>query len=118
MSDKMSLGDEAQTRLILEQIGKAAAAAAIVQLRSEHPEVFAPKAEVPPPLKWAGGIIAALLVLAAGGTMQWLIATTNTTQLTVGRIEERINAISETQASDVADLKRRVDRLEDAEGKR
>lgn len=109
----ISLGDEAQTRLILEQVGKAAAAAAISQLRTDHPEVFAPKAEVPPPLKWAAGIIASLLVLAAAGTMQWLIATTNETQLTVGRIEERIKAINEIQDSDVTELKRRVDRLEE-----
>lgn len=71
-------------------------------------------AEIPAPLKWAGGIIAALLAMAAGGTMTWLISTTNETQLTVGRIEERIKYIGEMQESRLTEIERRVSRIEDS----
>jgi hypothetical protein len=105
----MSTGDAAQTRMIAEQV----ADAALTRFRDQHPEIGQrPIAEIPAPLKWAGGIVAALLAMAAGGTMTWLVSTTNETQMAVGRIEERIKSLGEVQGGRFIDMERRVSRLE------
>jgi len=70
------------------------------------------KAEVPAPLKWAGGIISALLVMAIGGSGAWLINTVNDMQVTLTRLDERSTAGGELQKSKDAETSRRLDALE------
>jgi hypothetical protein len=104
-------GNAMQTRVIADQVAEAT----ILKLRSDHPELLKP--EIPAPLKWAGGIVAALFVMGIGATATWLVSTTNETQLTVGRIDERIKYMVENQDRRFTALERRVDRIED-EGSR
>jgi hypothetical protein len=99
-----SLGDAAQTRAIVQQAGEAAAELAVAKYAASHPTATI-KAEIPAPLKWASGIVAALFAMGVGAVASWLVSTTNETQLAVGRIEERIKYIGD-------DLERRIVRLE------
>ena len=61
------LGNEVQARTIAEQVAVAA-----VELYAQRNPPVPPKHEILAPLKWAGGIIAALMTLAATGMMVWL----------------------------------------------
>jgi hypothetical protein len=64
---------------------------------SENPEVgdgsiqpvTTPKVEIPPPLKWAGVIIAALMTLTVSSGVAWAVSTLNQLQITVARMDER-----------------------------
>jgi hypothetical protein len=105
-----STGDAAQTRLIAEQVGEAAATLAVTKFAAQHPGAV--KAEIPGPLKWAAGIIAALLATGVGGTAVWLMTTVNEMQVTIARIDERMVSQSDTQESRFDEINRRLSRLE------
>lgn len=99
-------GDMAQIRLM----GDAIADAAIVRFQSSHPPHVA-KVEVPAPLKWAGGIVAAMLSLAASAGMIWLVTTVNSMQVTLARMDERMVSGS-VKDGRVDEMDRRVTKLE------
>lgn len=110
-----SLGDEAQLQQIAERIGKASASIAIREFVQTHPhfDVQPPvpqKAEIPTPLKWAGGIVAALMTAAVVAMSLWVVSTLNELQLTVTRIDERQQ--QDTTGKQVDELKARVAALE------
>lgn len=107
-----SLGDAAQTRAVAEQVGEAAATIAIHKFVAEHPEVFKSKPEIPAPLKWAAGIIAALFTMGVGGTAVWAMTTINEMQVTVARIDERMESDSKAQDGRFDEINRRLTRLE------
>jgi hypothetical protein len=107
-----SLGDRAQTRVIAEQVAEAAATAAITRFRTEHPEASTIKAEIPAPLKWAGGIVAALLATGVGGTAVWLMTTVNEMQVTLARMDERMASSASSQDTRFDEINRRLTRLE------
>lgn len=96
MSD---LANTEQTRVVAEAVARAA----IKEFVREHPEFK--KAEIPAPLKWAAGIIAALLTAGVAGMFFWLVTTVNDVQLTLARMDER-------QQSGEAGYERRISRLE------
>lgn len=103
-----SAGDAAQVRLIVEQVVDAA----MVRLGSRQSEKEPSKMELPPSIKWAAGIVSAVITAAVIGFMLWMVTTLNDMQLTVARIDER----QQSQGSDVdgrfQDFDRRVMRLE------
>ena len=107
-----SLGDKAQNRLILEQIGEASAEIAINKFVAQHPEVrqSAVVAEIPTPLKWAGGITAALLTTGVGALAFWLVSSVSQMQVTLGRMDERMASYIETQGQRMNEIDRRLDR--------
>jgi hypothetical protein len=105
-----SLGDAAQTRRIVEPAAEAAAELAVAKFVAQHPELH--KAEIPAPLKWAGGITAALLATGVGGTAVWGMTTLNEMQVTVARIDERMSASGVAQSDRDDDQDRRIGRLE------
>lgn len=72
----------------------------------------APKAEVPPPLKWAAGIISALLVMAVAGSGAWLINTVNAMQITLTRVDERSLNDAQLREQRDADFDRRLQAVE------
>jgi len=100
------MGDAVQTRLVAEQVAKAT----IKQFTMDHPELV--KMEVPPPLKWAATIIAALFTMGAGGLCFWLITTVNEVQLTLARVDERLQNQTSAQGSRFDELDRRVSTIE------
>lgn len=100
-------GNAAQVRIVAEQVAEAA----VTRFASEYPMV-APKAEVPPPLKWAATIIAGLFTMASGAMALWLVTTVNEMQVTLARMDERMANQSEQGGRAVEELDRRVTRLE------
>ncbi len=106
-----NLGNSEQVRVIAEQI----ADVAITRFARSHTESFSstPRpADVPAPLKWAGGIAAAVLTLAASSGLLWLVTTVNTMQVTLARMDQRMIAQQETGDSKYIDLERRLTSLE------
>ena len=96
----------------MDQAAKASAALAVTEFVAQHPEIIRPKAEIPPPLKWAGGILAALLATGVGGTAIWLMTTVNEMQVTLARMDERMSGNDTAQTARDDDQDRRIGRLE------
>ena len=107
-----SIGDAAQTRAIVDQAAKAGASLAVTEFVASHPELLVPKPEIPAPLKWAGGIAAALLATGVGGTAVWLMTTVNQMQVTLARMDERMSGNDTAQGDRDDDQDRRISRLE------
>jgi len=101
------MGDLAQIRLIGEQIAEAA----IVKFTTEHPQT-PQKAEIPPPLKWAGGIAAAVFAALIGAFCLWMVTTLNEMQITVARIDERQQSQAADQTGKFQEIDRRISTLE------
>lgn len=99
-------GNAAQTRIIAEQLGDAL----LTKFTQQHPELQKP--DIPPPLKWASAIVAALFVAGVGGMAVWLVTTVNEMQLTLARMDERMGNQTTNQAREVESLGRRVGALE------
>lgn len=78
-----SLGDAAQTRLVLEQ----AIEATIIKLR----ETERPKMEVPAWAKWLAGIGATLLTTLITGMAYWMVGTLSEVQLSVREINTQLS---------------------------
>lgn len=111
------LANAEQIRAIVEPTAKAAASAAIRDFVTQHPH-FAPsvpKAEIPPPLKWAGIIISALFTAGISGACFWMVSTLNDLQLTVTRIDERQQ--QDDSKARISALEKRVLVLEQEKGK-
>lgn len=108
-----SLGDAAQLRLIADQIGEAAAEIAISRFVAQHPELrqASVTAEIPPPLKWAGAILAALFTAGTATLAFWLFTTVSEMQVTLARMDERMASGSVKDAR-FDEIERRVSNLE------
>ena len=100
-------GNAAQTRVVAEQV----ADAAVTRFAAQHPELRQ-KVEVPPPLKWAAAIIAALFTMGAGAMAVWLVGTVNSMQVTLARMDERQASQTISQDSRFTDHERRIQQLE------
>lgn len=79
-------GNAAQTRIIGEQI----ADLAITRFAQLHPEMN--RAEIPAPLKWAGGIVAALFTASVAAMALWLVTSVSEMQVTLARMDERMGS--------------------------
>lgn len=107
-SGDQSAGDWAQIRMLGEQI----ADATIIRFSAAHPELR--KAEIPAPLKWAGGIIAALFTAGIATLAFWLVTTVSSMQVTLARMDERQSLQTNAQDTRYNELDRRVSKLEGA----
>jgi hypothetical protein len=76
-----------------------------------------PKTEIPAPLKWAAGIISALLTMAVAGSGAWLINTVNAMQITLTRLDERSINDGKLQEQRDTDFERRLQSLEGRSGR-
>lgn len=95
----------AQIRLLGDQI----ADAAIVRFTAQHPVVA--KAEIPAPLKWASGIVAALFTAGVASLAFWLVSSVSDMQVTLARMDERM-ASGTVKDARFEELDRRVTMLE------
>lgn len=107
-------GNAAQIRIMTEQVADAAATEAISRLLKVHPELSQPKSEIPPPLKWAGGIVAALLTLAVGSMAVWLVGSVSQMQVTLARMDERMSNQTGSLEARFVSVEGRVSKLEAA----
>lgn len=103
----VSLGDAEQTRMIMENM----ADTVITRFTAQHPEVG--EAKIPAPLKWAGGIIAALFTAGASAMALWLVSSVSEMQVTLARMDERMANQLDRQQEDFDTLDRRVTALEE-----
>jgi hypothetical protein len=67
---------------------------------------------VPAPLKWAGGIAAAVFTAGIAAFFLWLTSTVNDMQVTLARMDERMAGQAGDRDARFADIDRRVTRLE------
>lgn len=84
-------GNAAQVRIIADQVGEAAADAAIKRFIQTYPPLPAetPKVDMPAPLKWAAGIIGVLMTTGIAALCFWVVSSLSDLQITVARIDER-----------------------------
>lgn len=106
----VSLGDAEQTRMIAEQV----ADAAITRFVAQHPEVK--ETQIPSPLKWAGGIVAALFTAGASGMAFWLVSSVSEMQVTLARVDERMANQLDQRERDSLDFDRLEGRVSKLEG--
>lgn len=97
-------GNAEQVRVIAETV----ADTAITRFVAQNP----PRADMPPPLKWAGGIAAVVLggIFLAGCV--WLFSSVSAVQVTLARMDERLEANAASQEARLAELERRVTAIE------
>lgn len=108
------MGNEVQARVIAEQVADAAAERAFMRMQTliQPP---APKAEIPAPLKWAGGIAAAVMTLTATGGLAWGVSSLSDLRVTVARIDERQQ--QDTTGTRVTKLETKVEKVEERVGR-
>lgn len=93
-----NLGDHAQVHRIVRQVV------------ASYREIEKP--DIPAPLKWAAGIIAALFTMGLAGLAFWLVSSVSQMQVTLARMDERQQLEANGQNARFADLDRRVTKLE------
>ncbi|WP_447724648.1 hypothetical protein [Sphingomonas koreensis] len=98
-------GNASQVRMIASQV----AAAAVEEYAHRYPPA-PPKAEIPPPIKWAAAVIGALMTAGSVALFIWVVSTLNELQLTVARIDERQQQDTTIQRLDK--IEERLSRLE------
>lgn len=97
---------------IREQLAGQIAEAALTKFALLHPELNHVQAEIPPPLKWAAGIIGALFPAGIAAVAFWVVSSINTMQVTLARMDERQEQASANQGTWKADIEGRLTRLE------
>lgn len=100
-------GNTEQIRIVAEQV----ADAVISKYVAEHPEASV-KTEIPPPLKWAAGILAGLATVGITGFVFWMVTTLNDMQLAMRDVQTQLGTTGAVEAR-FGDINRRIDRLEE-----
>lgn len=100
-----SMGDAAQIRVIVEQVAEAV----ITKYAAEHPETR--EAKIPPPLKWASAVVAALFTAGTATLAFWLVSSVSQMQVTLARMDERMVSGTVKDAR-FDEIERRVTNLE------
>lgn len=104
-------GNAEQVRVIAEQVAAASASAAIREFNAAHPNYGAPqKVEIPPALKLAGSIVAALMTAGVIAMTVWGVSTLNELQITVAQIDVRQQ--QDTTSARLDKIEERLSRLE------
>lgn len=83
------IGNATQTRMVAEQVGEASSEIAIRKFVERYGEPKGRESSVPPPLKWAAAIVAAIMAACATGLLYWMVSTLSAVQITMVRIDER-----------------------------
>ncbi|GGO95060.1 hypothetical protein [Stakelama pacifica] len=102
-----SAGNAAQVRMIAEQLGDV-----FLEKMMRHSPPPPSKAEIPPILKVAGGIVTALMTAAIIGVCFWIITTLSDMKDTVARMDERLALTSNNTGQRIDQIDRRVTQLE------
>ncbi|MBT0667034.1 hypothetical protein HT136_01460 [Novosphingobium profundi] len=94
----------------MRRAAEQAAEAVIARFTAEHPELR--RQEIPPSLKWAAGVVSALLTAGISALAFWLVSTVNDMQMTLARMDERMVSQSDNQSSQFEEINRRLNKLE------
>lgn len=103
-----------QNRIVLEQVAEAA----VTKFRLENPELFLrqnSKADIPVPLKWAGGLIGAAMTALGILSLNGAVTSINDMRIALAEVKLQITLQNEMQKNQMADLERRVTNLEKAD---
>lgn len=103
-------GNAAQVRIVAEQVADLAADQAV----SRFIAMSSAKSEIPAPLKWAGGIAAAVFTAGVVGMAAWLVSSVGDMQVTLARMDERQMNQGSAQETRFVALENRVSKLEAA----
>lgn len=106
------MSENLEQEVFLAQISEAIAEAAVTKFAMMHPELNKVKAEIPPPLKWAAGIISGMFVALSGAMVIWLITTVSDMQVTLARMDERQTVQADSQNDWKNGVETRLTRLE------
>lgn len=98
-------GNEAQVRLVAEQVVDAA-------LVKVHGNLNPPEARIPTPLRWAAGIVAGLFTAGSAAMALWLVTSVSNMQVTLARMDERLANQNDAQLKAIEQLDGRVTDLE------
>lgn len=81
---------------------------------SQHPELRQASvvSEIPAPLRWAAIIMGAVMTASISAGFVWMVKSVNDMQLTLARMDERMESLVKAQDNRYQILERRVDRLE------
>lgn len=101
---EQSVGDQAQTRIIVEQVVDAA----IVRFKAKDPDATA----IPTLVKWAAGIITAVLTALVTAACIWMAVTLSDLKTKVDTISDRLGD-NGVVAQRFQNLEQRVDQLEE-----
>ena len=107
MTDEATL---AQLRVMATQAAEIALSKMMATLPIALPKDE--KVEIPAMMKWAGGIITALVTAGVIALCFWLVSSVNDMQQTLARMDERQKAQTEGLDGRFADYDRRIRRLE------
>jgi hypothetical protein len=99
-------GNEEQVRIVAEQIADTAITR-FYQSNKPH------KPEIPPPLKWAGIIISAVLVAVCTTGVLWLASSVNAVQMTLAEIKATMTVEAKLDQVQRENLERRLSQLEE-----
>lgn len=99
-------GNAEQIRMIADQLVESA----ILHVKDKYPPT--PESIIPAPLKWAAGIVSAVLTASLIGLGFWLVTTLSDLQQTVTRIDERQKTADPALSRRFDDIERRVGILE------
>lgn len=105
--------NEMQKRVYLDQ----AVSLGLERFRLENPELFVknqppPKAEIPTPLKWAGGITAGVFGACTVAFVLWIVTSISAAQITLAKIEERLASLDTQQRQRLDQIETRLAALE------
>jgi hypothetical protein len=101
------IGNDVQMRIVADQVAEAA----VEKYALMHPAA-APKVDVPAPLKWAAGIVSAIMSACVVGMCVWGVTTLSSLQQTVTRIDERQQVTGAASADRLRSMEERLSRLE------
>ena len=106
----MADGNELQNKIVLESVAEAAAVNAILKYKAH--QLDSPEARIPAPLKWAGGVVAALFTAGTATLAGWLVFSVSDMQVTLARMDERQSYASAALDSRFGEYDRRISKLE------
>jgi len=81
---------------------------------SHHPELRQNTVvtEIPPSIRWAGIVLAAIMTLSASTAVIWLVSSVSEMQVTLARMDERMASWISQNKDQYADLERRIEKIE------
>lgn len=104
-------GNDLQSSAVIASV----ADTAIARFHALHPDTKT-EAAIPTPLKWAGGIAAAVFTAGIAAFFFWLTSTVNDMQVTLARMDERMAGQAGDRDARFADFDRRLTRVEAVQG--
>jgi hypothetical protein len=103
-------GNEAQMRIMLDQVAEAAATSMAIKMKAQ--QVGESRDAATPFVKWFAAAVAGLGSTALIGLGIWLVTSVSTMSETLARMDERMKGSDTSMQSEMNELRRRVTAVE------